>query len=714
MRTRKGACFVPSKLARFFSVPALLALLASLFVATPANAYTLNSADFNPGAIISDAQFFDENALTEAQIQAFLQSKIGTCTNSRCLNVYRMDTFTREATKVNNISPLCSRYEGAASETAARIIYKVQKACHISAKVLLVTLQKEQGLVTSNGPSAAKLKIAMGYGCPDTAPCDSLYFGFYNQVYSAASQFKRYTDPNSTYWNSKKVGTTVNIGYHPKSFDTPPTCGKKAVYISNKATHALYIYTPYTPNAAALANLWSTGDGCSSYGNRNFWRNYNAWFNLKAELYSQVAALPSATRTALGTVTSEANCSDITNNCIINYQTGVVSLAFMGTLQVSFGPIGTAYKNSGGPSGPLGAMVGAQETISAGGTGYRQRFTNGFIYQAPNNATFILTTAMNDFYLTQGGPAGSLGWPASAARCATTKCDQMFDNGLVITNSAGALSVVTGSIADVLYAAGGVNATWGAPTAARQAVTTTSFGNGAKQTFVNGVAFEKAGSTAVFVASSVIPALTAVGQNAAGWPTGTSQSSGINRYQAFTAGIVFGSTANTSGILLPTAMATVWTAAGGATSYLGFPTAAAQSVTNAQSVAGSVVTFTGGAIISSPAGVFGQPTVLRTKYTAAGGPAGTLGYPIAAPTLSAGVWTQRYAGGTLTSAAPVTRPTIQVGSRGTHVRYLQSKLGLTVDGIFGARTKTAVIAFQRSKGLTADGVVGPRTWAALG
>ena len=205
MRTRKGACFVPSKLARFFSVPALLALLASLFVATPADAYTLNSADFNPGAIISDAQFFDENALTEAQIQAFLQSKIGTCTNSRCLNVYRMDTFTREATKVNNISPLCSRYEGAASETAARIIYKVQKACHISAKVLLVTLQKEQGLVTSNGPSAAKLKIAMGYGCPDTAPCDSLYFGFYNQVYSAASQFKRYTDPNSTYWNSKKV-----------------------------------------------------------------------------------------------------------------------------------------------------------------------------------------------------------------------------------------------------------------------------------------------------------------------------------------------------------------------------------------------------------------------------------------------------------------------------------------------------------------------------
>lgn len=36
-----------------------------------------------------------------------------------------------------------------------------------------------------------------------------------------------------------------------------------------------------------------------------------------------------------------------------------------------------------------------------------------------------------------------------------------------------------------------------------------------------------------------------------------------------------------------------------------------------------------------------------------------------------------------------------------------------VDGIFGVRTRAAVVRFQRSRGLVADGVVGRNTWAAL-
>lgn len=58
--------------------------------------------------------------------------------------------------------------------------------------------------------------------------------------------------------------------------------------------------------------------------------------------------------------------------------------------------------------------------------------------------------------------------------------------------------------------------------------------------------------------------------------------------------------------------------------------------------------------------------------------------------------------------------TIRNGDRGSDVAELQTKLGLTADGRFGAATEAAVEEFQDAHNLTADGVVGPKTWAALG
>ncbi|WP_224363509.1 peptidoglycan-binding domain-containing protein [Hyalangium versicolor] len=59
------------------------------------------------------------------------------------------------------------------------------------------------------------------------------------------------------------------------------------------------------------------------------------------------------------------------------------------------------------------------------------------------------------------------------------------------------------------------------------------------------------------------------------------------------------------------------------------------------------------------------------------------------------------------------------GACGLEVEYLQRQLeeaGFSpgaVDGVFGAKTKAAVMAFQRARGLEVDGVASPRTWAAL-
>ena len=66
-------------------------------------------------------------------------------------------------------------------------------------------------------------------------------------------------------------------------------------------------------------------------------------------------------------------------------------------------------------------------------------------------------------------------------------------------------------------------------------------------------------------------------------------------------------------------------------------------------------------------------------------------------------------------------PTLKKGSRGSHVRLLQARLtacgyscgSYGADGIFGACTKKAVIAFQKEYHLSPDGIVGPLTWGNL-
>lgn len=256
------------------AIAAISLVAASLAVGTATASQALSGSSFQPGNIISDANFYDANGMTEAQIQVFLESKEGACGNTNCLRLKRTDTITRSA------DPMCAAYTGAAAELASTILFKVQQACGISAKVLLVTLQKEQNLVSATSPSDGTLERAMGYGCPDdpanTGHCDPAYAGFYNQVYRAAWQLKRYGNPpgTSNFFNWLPVGGTPNILYQANN----PGCGSPSVLIQNKATAALYYYTPYQPNAAALANLNGNGDSCSAYGNRNFWVFYTNWF----------------------------------------------------------------------------------------------------------------------------------------------------------------------------------------------------------------------------------------------------------------------------------------------------------------------------------------------------------------------------------------------------------------------------------------------------
>jgi hypothetical protein len=274
---------------------AIFLVLSQVIIMNPSPGQALSGGDFNPGRIIDDSIFFVPGDLDTSAIQNFLNGKVSACdTNGTttiydsvqgdtvtravysqrrgysapftCLRDYRQDVPGQAASSAG----LCNAI-GGGNKSAAQIIRDVANACSINSKVLLVLLQKEQGLVTDTWPWSIQYRSATGYGCPDTADCDSNYYGFFNQVYMAAWQFKKYAQSPTSF--NYRSGRTNTILWNPTV-----SCGSSSVYIENQATAGLYNYTPYRPNGPALANLYGNGDNCSAYGNRNFWRYYNDWF----------------------------------------------------------------------------------------------------------------------------------------------------------------------------------------------------------------------------------------------------------------------------------------------------------------------------------------------------------------------------------------------------------------------------------------------------
>lgn len=210
-----------------------------------------NALGFNAGKIIDDNVFTYANDMSIAEIQHFLDSK-----NSVCLKNY----VTQEPLAGNNYG---------ANVSAAHAIWKAGQLFGINPKVLLVTLQKEQGLITRTDCPQWRYQTALGYGCPDTAPCST--FGFSVQLYQGARHFRGFFDQNAGWYIPYTPGVRY-IQYSPN-----PDCGGSNVTIQNRATASLYSYTPYQPNQAAL-NAGYGEAPCGAYGNRNFWLYYNQWF----------------------------------------------------------------------------------------------------------------------------------------------------------------------------------------------------------------------------------------------------------------------------------------------------------------------------------------------------------------------------------------------------------------------------------------------------
>ncbi|MCL2002215.1 dockerin type I repeat-containing protein [Candidatus Saccharibacteria bacterium] len=251
-----------------------------------ADATTLTGSMFRPGNIISDNMFYAPNTMTAVDIQRFLEARAPSCVQQPdgppCIKDFRGDIPARPA------DAYCNGMAAATNQSAAEMIFRVAQSCGINPQVILVTLQKEQGMITTTRPTNWMYRAAMGFACPDDAPCNDAFGGFFMQVYMGSRQFKVYRQRPDLFQNRYQAGQHHDILYNPNR-----NCGTQRVLVENQATQGLYIYTPYVPNAAALANLNGTGDSCSAYGNRNFWRTFWQWFgNPHGAVQSAVKPVP--------------------------------------------------------------------------------------------------------------------------------------------------------------------------------------------------------------------------------------------------------------------------------------------------------------------------------------------------------------------------------------------------------------------------------------
>ncbi|MCL2503438.1 MAG: hypothetical protein FWE94_02360 [Coriobacteriia bacterium] len=172
-------------------------------------------SDFTPDTIIADARFRATSTMNAAQIQAFLEKQPG------ALATYQGPDYQGQ------------------TKSAAQMISEAANAWQVNPEVILVTLQKEQSLLSSQAPMQRAYDWAMGCGKTDSSTLIK-YEGFGNQIWYGAKSL----DAHAKRW---KPGTRLTIN-------------GSVVMPTNSATYALYRYTPHL------------------HGNTSFWMLFWRYF----------------------------------------------------------------------------------------------------------------------------------------------------------------------------------------------------------------------------------------------------------------------------------------------------------------------------------------------------------------------------------------------------------------------------------------------------
>lgn len=179
--------------------------------------------------IISNSEFIEES-MTSLQIQEFLNNR------KSCLK-----------DKYNNTYP-------------SSIIHDVCVDIGINPKLMLVTIQKEKGLISRESATKSRLDWAMGVGCYDNGKKNLRFKGLDKQLKAAGETFRTWYDD----------GLSKNISQN--NFKMKINYNKEYITVKNEATYSLYRYTPHSYDRVVYQNT-----GKKSGGNYLFvavWKNF--------------------------------------------------------------------------------------------------------------------------------------------------------------------------------------------------------------------------------------------------------------------------------------------------------------------------------------------------------------------------------------------------------------------------------------------------------
>ncbi|MCK4967859.1 MAG: hypothetical protein KAS12_02285 [Candidatus Aenigmarchaeota archaeon] len=178
-------------------------------------------SNFDEDYIISDTQLIDYQTMSLSDVQYFLEfgpGKTGSLANYTAVDISGQE------------------------KTAAEIIYQASQQYYVNPYLILVTLEKEQSLITRYPQKSTQYDWATGFACYDNRRPIEKFRGFAQQVNRTAWRFRYYLEHS---WQFK-----YQAGESDRTLDY------QWITPSNLATACLYNYTPHVKSNFLFWNIW--------------------------------------------------------------------------------------------------------------------------------------------------------------------------------------------------------------------------------------------------------------------------------------------------------------------------------------------------------------------------------------------------------------------------------------------------------------------------